>query len=257
MAWRLDKIIFPIYGTWEKLNDAYKNAEGKGVSERFNELVAADYDDELNPLVANLVDNTLVPRLALERFVPYLEEMIGLPILVSDQMDLRRKLIGFATRLYQIRGTKRSYEVLLRLLGFDTVNIIEFFDEDNFDNPNLTLDDPNRKFDSGCRTCSDYAIELTGSFTVPFDTDLQAFLFNVIEFCEPINADLRYIEYNGNPIPLSIISVFIDDDGNLIYDNTNDPGITLALDANGFLIVSGVNANKYLIDFDGFLIYTS
>ena len=64
------------------------------------------------------------------------------------------------------------------------------------------------------------------------------------------------ITYNDCPLVQIIISVYVNDNGDLVYNNDYDPELVLTLDNNGDLIVDGPNANKYTINSNGDLIFT-
>ena len=79
----------------------------------------------------------------------------------------------------------------------------------------------------------------------------------IVSLVEPINAKLSQLIYNEEPLDNIMIKVEIDEEGNLIYDNTADPSIILTLDENGDLHIEGPNANRYHIGEDGNLYYTT
>jgi hypothetical protein len=250
--WSLKETIFGLFGPAEKKADTVNpDVNGRGLNERFMRALGAEFDDSLRPLLDNFVANVIDPATALARFVPYLENQMGVNYIVSDKLEVRRKLIAWAPRITRIKGTKRSYEILLKLLGFLTVNVVEYWPESGFDSP-LTLDDVDRRFDGACAGCTEYDLELTG--TLVLTSDIRAWILSVIRFCEPINARLRTVLYNGSPISLNALLVRIDANGNLIYDNSAAPGITLSL-VNGDLRVRGFNSSRYTLSADGDLLY--
>lgn len=211
MTYTLKDKIFGFFGKYSYVRDTYKQGGdfgddfepgdfdtiAKGIWQRYNECLGEDYDTYIRSLVDDFHDNLLVPRLMLAKMIPQLESMVGNPVLVLDTEAMRRKILAFTQRIYDIRSTKLSYEVLMRLLGFDTVTITEFTITSGFDS-DITLDDPDRVFDQGTKPCSFYSIALTGSITV--DTPILEALRRIIDFLEPIWADLRQVTYNGNPI---------------------------------------------------------
>lgn len=226
-----------------------------GTLERFQNVLGEDFDESLLPRIRDLLDNTLEPFGALPEFIPYLESMVGFPPVISDQFLDRRKLLAFTVRINQIRGTKRSYEILFKFMGFSTVTIAEHFEVGGFDSAN-TFDDPERRFDEGrCRPCSDYSIALTGPF--PLTQQIRRFAFNIVDYCEPINARLRDITYNGDALVDQVISVSITPAGDLEYNNDLDPKTTLSLDSNGDLHVHGPRAQFYSITPAGDLLFNT
>lgn len=324
MAFQLKNIIFKLFGKYEKVVDSYKNSVGKGLYERYMENLADEYDTYTAAAINGLIDNLLVPETMLVKFIPYAEAQIGAPY-ITDDFSIRRKLLRFLIRVYQIKGTKKSYETMFRMLGFtvdffittaealnfnnyysvvsvsktgtavifDGVNtitltvgnkyyvqnnvteltsltgdaylkretIIDFFKSNyTFDAGNLsgggtetinpTFDYPGRTFDMKCATCSGYIIRLFG--TAPIDNVLHNAVFRIIDFCEPINADLIAVFYNDVILLADdSISVWIDENGDLNYENSAVPEVSLSLSEDGDLIADNVTIGSYEIDENG------
>lgn len=254
MAFSLKQKIFELFGYHEAVTDSYKDANGKGIMQRYNEGVADDFDTYLEPELEFLPENVTSPELAYANLVSYLErECGGLPVISSD-LYVRRKLVRYALRLNQIKGTKRSYEMLLKMIGFDTVTIVESWDTYGFDSP-LTFDDADRVFDSGgCQPCSPYEVYLTGTLTLT--PEIITYIFNAIEYCEPINARLTNVYYNAVLVVPNAITCYIDDNGLLVYENTADPSFSMAFDSNGNLVITSNFENNYSLNSEGELIFT-
>jgi phage tail-like protein len=249
----LRDLIFRLFGPAEKLADTTnRDAEGRGLNERFMRALGAEFDDSLYPLLDGFVANCVDPTTALARFVPYLEQQMGVAYQVSDSLSVRRKLIAWAPRITRLKGTKRSYEILLKLMGFATVNLIEHFVGHGFDSA-ITLDDPDRRFDSRCAGCTDYSLELTGTLTMT--PEIIAWIRSVVSFCEPINARLRLITYNTFIVPYGTLIVATNADGDLLYDNSGAPDTSLRLLPNGDLEVRGRDAGRYSLSPQGDLLY--
>jgi hypothetical protein len=248
----LEDRFFELYDTYTQQSDDGSVVNGRGLFERMHRMLGNDADtDILTPLTA--IPGVLInPYEALARFVPYLENSLGLTLLISDSIADRRKVVSFAIRLYQIKGTIRSYEVVFKLLGFDSVTITELFDNDTWDSP-LTLDDDDRRFDNTCSPCSAYTLDLTGTF--PLTDDLRRRVFVALRFVEPINARLRDITYNGNSFYFELLT-FENTEGRLFVNNDNAPNHGAYMDSQGNLYVTGPNAANYSIGPDGDIIYT-
>jgi hypothetical protein len=195
MAYTLKDKIFSFFGVNAKVKDTFKDGAGKGITERYQECIGEGYDDELKDLVDNLIDNTLVPQTMLSKLIPHMESMMGNPVVVSDAVATRRKVIQFAQKIYDYKSTIVSYQILFRLLGLDYggVSIVIHTPASGFDSPD-TLDAPSRTFD-GAKCCVEYSVFLTGS--PPLTPELEAAIFRIIEFLEPVNASLRTAYYNG------------------------------------------------------------
>jgi predicted transcriptional regulator with HTH domain len=251
MDFKLKTRLFEYFGVHAKREDSYKDSNGKGINERYQESVGEDYDDNLSDLMDNLFDRTLQPKTMLSKLIPHMEDMLGNPVIVLNDVPMRRKILQFVHHIYNIRSTHKSYEVLFRMLGFDTVTVQEFVITVGFDS-DVTFDDPVRTFDGTEKFCSEYSVHLTG--TIGLDAVKVLAINRIIKFLEPINAHLREVTYNGDPISIGLILVYIEN-GNQYYDNANDPGITLVLE-DGKLYKDGVNAGNYVM-IDGYLYFQS
>lgn len=211
MDFKLTPRLFGYFGKNAKVQDSYKDINGQGIFERYNLCVAGDYDDEMSDDVDNFVDRTIVPDQVKTILIPYLESLLGNPVVVLNDVLYRRKILRFAQKIYDIKSTPLSYTILLRMLEFDTITIQEFTVTSGFDS-SLTFDDPVRLFDTVEKNCSDYSVLLTG--TIPISQETFDAVNRIIDFLEPINADLRDILYNG--LPLAVTSGIFDNS----FDNT-------------------------------------
>lgn len=251
MAFLLQDIIFKLFGSFEKREDSYKDEAGRGLNERVNRTLGQDFDENTTPFLNELIDRTLVPADVLARFIPYLEEMMGVGQPFTDEIAIRRKLLRFITRITAIKGTARSFDVLFKLLGFTSVTLIEHAATFGF-NSAVTWDDPVRRLNSGCPSCTDYSLELTG--TMPLTAELRDTIGVVVKFCQPINARLRAILYNGDPVETEALWVLIQQ-ADLFYDNSLSPADVMFMDAKGDLYIEGPNEDRYTVDKQGDLIY--
>lgn len=197
MDFKLKTRLFEYFGRDAKVRDTFKDVNGKGISERYHEALGEGYDDDVSDLLDNFIDRTIVPKEMVSQLIPLMEWMLGSPVVVTDAVAMRRRIIQFAQQIYNIKSTALSYEILLRMLGFDTVTIQEFVITSGFDS-DVTFDDEIRAFDGADNNCAAYSVLLTGSITV---TDaVNDAVFRIIAFLEPVNADLRQVLYNGSPI---------------------------------------------------------
>jgi len=329
----LKNTIFKLFGENDKVRDKYKDVSGKGILQRYNELLAEEADNYSLPGISLLIDNTIVPNTILEKFIPYAENNIGAPFIIED-FDIRRKFLRFLKRIYRIKSTIPSYEIMFRILGFDvdyyittsmslsegnyflvvdsnnkledsgtvTINdgiddielivgdkyyvdnaittsvsftsgaklkrqiVHDFYDSNySFDQNNIVgggtelintkFDDPARTFDMNCEGCSQYDIRLYGEFNL--DVNLHSAIFRVIEFLEPVHAELLKVYYNDILIlaPQSI-SIWIDENGDLNYNNSAVPDVTVTLTEDGNLIIVTSSSGTYSINENGDLIFT-
>lgn len=77
----------------------------------------------------------------------------------------------------------------------------------------------------------------------------------LISLVEPINAKLLRILFDGDEVSASFITVDIDSNGDLVYNNSADPNLVLTL-VNGELIIDGPLADRYFLQ-DGDLFFTT
>lgn len=197
---RLKNIIFLLFGLTAKNDDLYKDSAGKGLSQRFNELLAGDLDENELDLINYFIENLVDPFTLQEKYLIYEELKVGLHLPIYTDTYFKRKIIPLMYSLYNIKGTLTAYRQFFRMLGFDTVTIIEGTSSNGFDHPTLTFDSEDRKFDSRGALSGFYSIELTG--TMPITESLKQVIYNIIELNEPIWAELRSILYNGIDIEI-------------------------------------------------------
>ena len=257
MQFLLQDKIFEYFGLEAKAKDSFKDVDGKGIWERYNESVSIYYDENISKLIDLFFENVYISETMYSSLIPTVERTIGSPVIILEDGNpinetYRRKVIKFIHKIYNIRGTELSYQVLLGMLGFENVTINEYVEVSGFDS-DITFDDEIRTFDSVSTNsaCREYSITSTGALTLTGEI-IQG-VARIVEFLEPINARLRDFTYNGDVVEIDLILVKIID-GVLVYDNTNDPQITLEL-IDGVLYKDGISAAFYVLQ-NGLLIYT-
>lgn len=191
----LNKIFPKYFTTYEKRSDTNKDANGKGTLERFNETIGKDIDDNIHPLIDALLYNTIDHKTCMDRYVPFLENEFAVTVRISNTLASRRAVLAVIQRLTTMKGTAEALRVLFGMMNLSVV-ITEYFNYWGFDSSE-TFDSAVRTFDSSCPACSDYKIELTGSFGSLNGVQLDA-VYRIIAWNQPINATLRTITYNGN-----------------------------------------------------------
>jgi len=248
--WKLENTIWGLYPRRFRIDDTNK-VNNRGFWQRFNELLAKEWDETIGLYLEKFADWLLDPFTILEKFLPFAEYELGTLPVLGNTIASRRRVLNMAMVLYKHKGSKKGYEICLRMIGFTSATITEHTNNFGWDSP-TTLDDPNRTLDGRCRACSDYSVNLTG--TGPLNPQWMDFVYNAIVFNEPINAKLRVVNYNGQPASFSI-TVWVNGNGDLVYNNVWDPSLVLTLDSSGNLVVSGPNSSKYSI-VNGDLIFT-
>lgn len=247
--------IFPEYFTpFDKYTDPNKDQEDKGTHERFCETIGKSIDDYMSPLMDNLLNNVVVPKTALDRYIPFQEKDAGYldewRWFYLQPLSFRRALVQVLRQLYKIRGTVRAYEVLFGMVGLSvTVTQVVVTDTNTFDSGEFDAG----TFDSPCSGCYHYKLELTGSGGITSNQLLSIGTF--ILFNNPMNGIIDEVTYNGSTVLWQSINVNVTTDGDLEYENILDPETFLSLLPDGDLQVTGTNENNYSLNDQGDLIW--
>lgn len=226
MAFNLKNIIFSLYPPMDKRKDVNKDANGYGTMERFNRMVADDFDIEILPYLGTILENTLIPETALQKFFIHIEDSLGVGS-ISDDFDIRRRFLMNLIPYLKIKGTKKSYISMFQILGFDSATITEQFINYSFDSP-TTFDDIDRTFDMSCYGCSWYSIDLIGTLPTPLTVSQVNSILFIIKFNEPIDTKLKLLTYNSGD--LVNINLTINPNGGFpICTNPYDPELKVEL----------------------------
>lgn len=247
----LKSIIYSFFGIRDVINDPFKDDDEKGLNQRFMEYIADGMDDNELSDVNNLVSNTQDFENLQTKWIPYHKAQRGHTTELSTDPDIQLKILRWWFRIVNLKGTKRGYAILLRLQGFTGWTFIETVPKFGFDQGNGF---DSKTFDNSKPSVSFYELQLTGSGSLTQEQEYR--VFRAIEIMEPINAELTKVLYNGDLMVEIVVTVTVDEFGDLIYDNTYDPELVLTIDELGDLIISGPNAQYYYINDDGDLIYT-
>lgn len=193
------------------INDTYKDANGKGLLQRYLANIGDDLDDNILPFIDNLL-NIIDPTTQASTDFKYLNHvayLLGSPpdIFLGNPNHYQQyaKLLGHIVSIYKIKGTKKSFELFFALLGY-IIQVIEY-------EPNLGTKfdsgfkfDEGAKFDTECEPCSEYSILSQallnsgpcGSSSNPsLDPNLFQLMVEVAKFLQPINVNLRTIITGG------------------------------------------------------------
>lgn len=180
----LDNIFFEKLPEYFKVNDTYKDAEGKGILERFLSIFGVDLDEITLPLLENTTD-ILNPEKSVDllnqilnptgadngKFLNHIAYGLNNPIDVLPDEAQYRKLLSFVITLYKLRGTKLAIRYWGYLIGIplEVVEIntprLRCDDGYQYDSNIITSEstiDPAR-YDSACLPCSEYFIIVENS----------------------------------------------------------------------------------------------
>ena len=197
----LKNIIFNLFGVDAKVRDTLKDGSGKGIWERYNDSVAEDYDDNVNLLITDLMNNVIVPLTMFVRFLDIQNEALGdLPVPSTD-VKVKRKIIQYFNILGTIKGTAKSYKMLFSFIGVNLDTVIELDPGFGFDHDDSTFDFDDRTFDSTVSSCGFYSFELSGIAAI--SPDLESAINIINDYLKPLNSDTVEIKYNGTPITLT------------------------------------------------------
>ncbi len=233
-------------------NDSYKDLDNKGFVERYLSIFGAELDEFYYNQIDEIGDQTNPLNASNIAYLDLIAAGLGDLPNISQNSDHYRRILSFILSIWKVKGTKKSYKAIFYTLSVILVSLDEIdVTVLHYDDGVSTYDDGVTFYDENCPICSEYDITVTGP---ALTADIYQKLLNLVTLVEPINAHLRNITYNGSLIELVFITVEIID-GDLVYDNTYDPGLILELDANGDLLISGPNASLYFVNSNGDLIF--
>lgn len=228
----------------QQLEDGFANtdAAGAGILERFSRSNFRELDDEIIPLIDNLVANTLDHTTCYASFIAYLESWMGITVfpLETDEAT-RRKILGFIKRFYDVKGTKRGLISLFNCLDIDVV-VNEVFLGYSFDSP-ITFDDTDRRFDqTRCSGCSDYSLVLTTRNPITITPEYLRGCYSIIKFNHPIGANLTSATLDGTEVSNLMLTEYVNQ-GGTATDVTNNDGYYVFLISGNIISVPESEAN--------------
>lgn len=239
MAFNFQNFFFGQLPVYYKIKDTYKDANDRGLLERYLEIFGLELNEDIIPLVddyLNIVDPLNLPD---PKYLTTLGYTLGSPPdLLVGQPDSYAKLLAYIINIYKIKGTARSYELLFSLLGFN-VTIIElppdvplFMDEGNIMDDDLLMD-------ILCPSCSEYEVIVSPLLTDPtlscqaptyatVDNTILAQFIRIIEFLQPINAQLAGLVNGG--LLCEVVDLCIHNEVQITTINLTTFDISLILD---------------------------
>jgi hypothetical protein len=188
MSFALKNIIWPLFGKWEDRHDTYK-VNGKGLNQRYNEILAEDFDDEILPYVDNMVSNLKDPDTMLERMIPFWEDLFNTPLFDED-IELRRKVLRYSIQFNKVAGTELGYKFLFGQVGIDC-DVVELNSFNKYDK--LFKYDVGKKYDATPELQFQTPYRLVLSGPEYLDEQIENIIRVVVKANEP--ADAKYIDY--------------------------------------------------------------
>lgn len=188
--------------------DGNKNAQGKGLLERFLSIFGEELNEEVVPLLENLI-NQLDPETADDIYLSELAFQVARPKDILEDLNIYRLVLKQIISLYKIKGTAKSYTFFFNLLGMHA-DIVEHLPLDNVYDAGLIYDDNSANAhvydETSCEVgCVEYSINyynLPGKTVAPLTGDLRANVIAIIqEFLEPVDCKLRDLIYTPPVTP--------------------------------------------------------
>lgn len=201
MDWFKNNVFKKFYNKYHQDADSYKDTDGKGILQRFEEGKYKYWDDETLPLIDNFAEKTVFPESLEEGLLIYAEESLGADLFTGAPFK-RRLALKYFLRLCRLRCTPLGFETLIRLTDFGemifyTVDVKTFFD-----NP-LPF--------AGVNAWYEYEIQITGNMLTLLPEQARK-LQAASKWNEPINCrpTVTGILYNGNYLPIGFVEFFFD-----------------------------------------------
>ena len=204
----VDNHLFSLLPLYFKTNDSYKDIDNRGLLERYLNIFCVEIDDE----VADYIDNvglladaeniSALPHSDASKFLIHISDDVGNPPDIEDESgnhDYYEKLLRYVLEIYRVKGTSRSVELYLRLMGYTISNLIEYPASANKYDDSLSYDD-SLIYDSGTAFYLEWELVITDlpgtSTKSPAQSWLDNYLKEAIEtFLMPINTILLSVTY--------------------------------------------------------------
>lgn len=254
VEFKLKNIIFNKYFLPVlNIEDPNKDVQGKGTLQRYIETLAEDWDNTVVGVIEKFIDNMYVPATVKNKFIPYLEKQMGIDEPIHPSLEIRRRVLSRITEINKRKGTESSYKLIFNALGFADAEVLDANVDYGFDST-VTLNNEVRTFDLGrCHKCQYYVLNLTGSLNI--DSTMMEAINNAIDYVEPIYAKRLRLVYNE--VDVNLFDIFIQANGDLIYNSSDDGVVGFTLAPNGDLTIYGSEAANYTLDNNGNLTYNN
>lgn len=227
----LTDFFFSFLPAYYKINDTYKDGEGRGLLQRYLSAFDPVVLDVVFPNIENYLDITDA-QTCNPKYLVHIADALGNPPDVFGDDNKYRNLLSYIVTVYKIKGSIASYKLFFDILGFYSeideiplLNKTSLYDNGGEYDSDEFLSEYDRNL---CQTCSYYDITLYYKDIDNYNID-QTIINNIreaIKFNEPINARLRNltigirlrdsmdIEILDNDITTEYIIPPIYDDGN-------------------------------------------
>ena len=191
----LKSLIWGYFGRYENEVDSFKDSEGKGVKQRFQEACADEFEVELNPYFESIFTDTIDPRTVNSEFLTYLLSQNKQEFGEIAETDIQRKLIEYNKSIVATKGTRKGFDTLFNIFGIQNYTLQEVFQSFTFDDPEATFDDPIRTLDSKCK-CPKLllSIDTSGLDSVQLER-IARFVPSIVDYMLPVTIELEQAVY--------------------------------------------------------------
>lgn len=201
--------IFTLFSPANYRDDTYKDADGKGVLQRYNEVIGSDIDDNILPYIDNLVSATNDLSKMSDEFLSYREYESGVDLYLGSDRSTRESVLRYFPYYVSWKGTPWLYKRLFQFKGYGATITPTYDDSGGGFDSIYTFDSIERTFDnSSCYVCSGLVIELTGDGDLTGDD--YSIISSIVNFNTPINVVLSTITYNGANLTIEYPSALND-----------------------------------------------
>jgi hypothetical protein len=191
-----------------KFVSIYDQSNTAGRVERFNLVVAGDFDTSVDHYIANLVANNVDARNCLYQVLAYhLENFTSSLEVYNAQLEfMMRKLVVMLPTFVNNRGNITGITAMFNLIGLG-FNVVIYDSSGHFDRQPFDTDGTNGvdiTFDNdGCNCCVVCDIELYDTWNVLNIPILYTSIKSILKFNLSINTTVTNIYHNGVSLPLN------------------------------------------------------
>ena len=193
--------IFSQFPKRFKKDDTYKDANGRGVLERYLQIFGQELDNNFMPLIQNMQDILSVKKCD-DKFLPLIGAYMGALPAPDNLPATYRLILAAGVQIYKAKGTANSFKIMFNILGYDcNIVPIQPIAPATYDSTQ-TYDDGTSKYDQSCSNCTDFSIRiqpsdpsLVSGFVLT--TAIRAQAQQIVDLLKPIDCN-----YTGLYSPL-------------------------------------------------------
>ena len=154
---RLDPYFFKSLPGYFKTFDTYVDANGKGLLERFLDMLQEDMEQTESDITS--LASAIFPGSSKAEHLDYIATLLGIPpLLILGNEALYRFNLSHIIGVYKYKGTEEGIVRYFKLWGFDVELVYTTPLKNLYDIP--LLYDDGHKYDQGCSVCVDVQLTL-------------------------------------------------------------------------------------------------